>query len=86
MANGRRLTMRERRRARPISGLLTWRLALAFFGTAGAYVIFDATYVAYIRKGEGSPFAVTGFPICIALVCWVGAYGRYVYRRLRGRR
>jgi hypothetical protein len=84
MAEGRRLTMRERRRARPISGLRTWRLALAFFGTAYAYVLFDTLIVDAARQRIPRAVAIV-VPICVALACWCGAYGRYVSRRLRGR-
>ena len=76
--HSKRMNMRQRRRARPITGLRTWRLALAFFGTAAAYSGFEGAYVQYKASGDIPLILVYGGPICIAFACCWIAYGRWL--------
>ena len=86
MTEPRRLTMRERRAARPITGLGTWRLGLAFMGVACGMVALDMVIPYYHRSTDPDRVAAFALPVCVVLVCWSFAYGRWVLRKLSERR
>ncbi len=70
---------------RPVTGLRTWRLALAFFGCASAYAAFDSLYfVGYRTRHNVSLLQAAGLPTLIAAAFITIAYGpwfRYIYRK-----